>query len=283
MLGAIDLERGAKVSGSRFYFLTGVGADLELALVNMAMDQARDAGFTHGDPRRRWSSRARWRAPASSARPPTTSTGSRARTSTSSAPRRCRWRRTTPTRSSTATTLPLRYAAFSPCFRKEAGSHGKDTKRHHPGALVRQGRDVLLHDRRGVRTPSTSGCSAGRRSSSTSSSSPTASSTSRPATSACPPSASSTARRGSRPRASTASSPRPPTAPTSRPAGSTSAAASRTAGPSRSPRSTARSVAITAHHRGDPGDPPAGRRLGARCPQALRPYLQGREVLEPVA
>ena len=46
MLGAIDLERGAKVSGSRFYFLTGVGAELELALINMAMDQAREAGFT---------------------------------------------------------------------------------------------------------------------------------------------------------------------------------------------------------------------------------------------
>ena len=46
MLGAIDIERGAKVSGSRFYFLTGVGAQLELALVNLAMDQARNAGFT---------------------------------------------------------------------------------------------------------------------------------------------------------------------------------------------------------------------------------------------
>src|SRR5690606_35972336 len=33
-LGAIDLERGAKVSGSRFYFLTGVGAELEFALIN---------------------------------------------------------------------------------------------------------------------------------------------------------------------------------------------------------------------------------------------------------
>ena len=50
MLGAIDIERGAKVSGSRFYYLTGVGADLEFALVNMAMDQARGAGFTHDDP-----------------------------------------------------------------------------------------------------------------------------------------------------------------------------------------------------------------------------------------
>ncbi len=46
LIGAIDMERGAKVSGSRFYFLKGVGARLELALLNMAMDQAVQAGFT---------------------------------------------------------------------------------------------------------------------------------------------------------------------------------------------------------------------------------------------
>ena len=46
ILGAIDMERGAKVSGSRFYFLTGVGARLELALLSMAVAQAVDAGFT---------------------------------------------------------------------------------------------------------------------------------------------------------------------------------------------------------------------------------------------
>ena len=45
-LGLFDLPRGAKVSGSRFYFLTGVGAQLELALVNMAMAQAASYGFT---------------------------------------------------------------------------------------------------------------------------------------------------------------------------------------------------------------------------------------------
>jgi seryl-tRNA synthetase len=45
-LHAIDTERGAKVSGARFYFLTGVGAQLELALVNLAMAQAAEAGFT---------------------------------------------------------------------------------------------------------------------------------------------------------------------------------------------------------------------------------------------
>ena len=45
-LGAIDMERGAKVSGARFYFLRGVGARLEIALMNLALDRALDAGFT---------------------------------------------------------------------------------------------------------------------------------------------------------------------------------------------------------------------------------------------
>ena len=44
-LAAIDVERGTKVSGARFYFLTGVGARLELALLNAAMDRAIAAGF----------------------------------------------------------------------------------------------------------------------------------------------------------------------------------------------------------------------------------------------
>ncbi|MGA7147057.1 MAG: serine--tRNA ligase [Microbacterium sp.] len=46
MLGAIDMERGTKVSGSRFYFLTGIGARLEIALMNLALDRALQAGFT---------------------------------------------------------------------------------------------------------------------------------------------------------------------------------------------------------------------------------------------
>ncbi|MFJ6653457.1 serine--tRNA ligase [Microbacterium sp. NPDC091313] len=45
-LGAIDMERGTKVSGSRFYFLTGIGARLELALMSLALDRALAAGFT---------------------------------------------------------------------------------------------------------------------------------------------------------------------------------------------------------------------------------------------
>jgi seryl-tRNA synthetase len=46
LLGAIDMERGAKVAGARFYFLTGVGARLELALLNLAVAQAVEHGFT---------------------------------------------------------------------------------------------------------------------------------------------------------------------------------------------------------------------------------------------
>ena len=45
-LGAFDMERGAKVSGSRFYFLTGIGAQLQLALLNLAAAQATANGFT---------------------------------------------------------------------------------------------------------------------------------------------------------------------------------------------------------------------------------------------
>ena len=45
LLGAIDIARGVKVSGSRFYFLKGVGARLEIALMNMALDKALAEGF----------------------------------------------------------------------------------------------------------------------------------------------------------------------------------------------------------------------------------------------
>jgi seryl-tRNA synthetase len=45
LLGAIDIARGVKVSGSRFYFLRGIGARLELALMSLALDHALAAGF----------------------------------------------------------------------------------------------------------------------------------------------------------------------------------------------------------------------------------------------
>ena len=45
LLGAIDMQRGTKVSGARFYYLRGIGARLELALMNMALDRALTEGF----------------------------------------------------------------------------------------------------------------------------------------------------------------------------------------------------------------------------------------------
>ncbi|MFZ4843039.1 serine--tRNA ligase [Mycetocola saprophilus] len=45
ILGAIDMSRGAKVSGARFYFLRGIGARLEIALMNLALDRALESGF----------------------------------------------------------------------------------------------------------------------------------------------------------------------------------------------------------------------------------------------
>ncbi len=127
ILGAIDLDRGAKVSGARFYFLTGPGADLELALVQMAMDQARAAGFTTVIPPAMVKPRAM------------DGTGFLGQAAddvyriegedmylvgTSEVPMAAYHS----DEILDGKTLPRRYAAFSPCFRKEAGSHGKDTR-----------------------------------------------------------------------------------------------------------------------------------------------------------
>jgi seryl-tRNA synthetase len=125
-LGAIDIDRGAKVSGARFYYLTGVGADLELALVNLAMDQARDAGFTPVI------------APALVRPRAMEGTGFLGQAAddvyriqgeelylvgTSEVPLAAYHS----DEILDTARLPLRYAAFSPCYRKEAGSYGKDT------------------------------------------------------------------------------------------------------------------------------------------------------------
>ncbi|WP_067430489.1 serine--tRNA ligase [Nocardioides jensenii] len=127
LLGAIDLERGAKVSGSRFYFLTGVGAELEFALINLAMEQAREAGFTQ------------MIAPALVKPRAMEGTGflGQAADDVYQIEGEEMYLVGTSEVAMAAyhsdeildgETLPRRYAAFSPCFRKEAGSHGKDTK-----------------------------------------------------------------------------------------------------------------------------------------------------------
>jgi seryl-tRNA synthetase len=46
LLDAIDMQRGAKVAGARFHYLKGIGARLELAIMNMGLDRALAAGFT---------------------------------------------------------------------------------------------------------------------------------------------------------------------------------------------------------------------------------------------
>jgi seryl-tRNA synthetase len=126
-LKAIDTERGAKVSGARFYFLTGIGAQLELALVNMAMAQATEAGFVP------------MIAPAL-VKPEimegTGFLGAHAAevyqlaaddlylVGTSEVPLAGYHSNEI----LDAADLPVRYAGFSSCYRREAGSYGKDTR-----------------------------------------------------------------------------------------------------------------------------------------------------------
>ncbi|MGW6713350.1 serine--tRNA ligase [Streptomyces globisporus] len=126
-LGAIDMERGAKVSGSRFYYLTGVGALLELALVNAAIAQATEAGFTP------------MLTPALVRPRAMEGTGFLGQAAenvyhlekddyylvgTSEVPLAAYHM----DEIIDAAKLPLRYAGFSPCFRREAGTYGKDTR-----------------------------------------------------------------------------------------------------------------------------------------------------------
>ena len=127
-LQAIDTERGAKVSGARFYFLTGVGAQLEFALVNLAMAQATAAGFIPII------------APALVKPEIMEGTGYLGAHASevyhldkdddlylvgTSEVAIAGYHSG---EILDAASLPLRYAGFSSCFRREAGSYGKDTK-----------------------------------------------------------------------------------------------------------------------------------------------------------
>jgi seryl-tRNA synthetase len=127
LLRAIDVERGAKVSGSRFYYLTGIGALLEFALVQLAMEQAVGAGLTPV-------------IPPSLVRPRAMEgTGFLGQAAdnvfylerddlylvgTSEVPLAAYHM----DEILEADRLPLRYAGYSPCYRREAGSHGRDTR-----------------------------------------------------------------------------------------------------------------------------------------------------------
>ena len=123
---AIDVDRGAKVSGSRFYFLTGPGALLEFALLNLAMAQATDNGFIP------------MITPALVLPAAMEGTGFLGQAEenvyriesddmylvgTSEVPLAAYHS----DEIIPAAELPLRYAGWSTCFRREAGSYGKDT------------------------------------------------------------------------------------------------------------------------------------------------------------
>ena len=127
LLGAIDIERGAKVSGSRFYYLTGVGALLELALVNHAIALACSNGFIPVIP------------PALVKPAAMEGTGFLGQAAenvyrleqddmylvgTAEVPLAAYHS----DEILDAESLPRRYVGYSPCFRREAGSHGKDTR-----------------------------------------------------------------------------------------------------------------------------------------------------------
>jgi seryl-tRNA synthetase len=126
-LKLIDLERGAKVSGSRFYYLVGDGALLELALVNFAIDIAQNHGFTPVIP------------PALVKPVAMEGTGFLGQAAenvyrieqddmylvgTSEVPLAAMHMDEILNNKE----LPIKYAGYSPCYRREAGSHGKDTR-----------------------------------------------------------------------------------------------------------------------------------------------------------
>lgn len=127
LLGAIDTERGAKVAGSRSYYLTGIGALLEFALVNYAIQSAVKNGFTPVIP------------PVlvnPAAMQGSGFLGQAAENvyriekddvylvGTSEVPLAAMHMDEV----LQADKLPIRYAGYSSCFRREAGTYGKDTR-----------------------------------------------------------------------------------------------------------------------------------------------------------
>ena len=125
ILKAIDTERGAKVAGARSYYLTGVGALLELALVNYAISLAVKNGFTPMIP------------PVLVKPAAMEGTGFLGQAAenvyhlaqdelylvgTSEVPLAAYHM------DEILDSLPIRYTGYSPCFRREAGSYGKDTR-----------------------------------------------------------------------------------------------------------------------------------------------------------
>ncbi len=126
-LGAIDTDRGAKVSGARFYYLTGVGALLELALVNLAMAQAVEVGLTPAIVPALVRPEAMEGTGFLGAHAPEVyhlQTDDLYLVGTAEVALAARHM----DEIIDVTEAPIRYAGYSTCFRREAGSYGKDTR-----------------------------------------------------------------------------------------------------------------------------------------------------------
>jgi seryl-tRNA synthetase len=127
LLGAIDTVRAAKVSGARFGYLTGPGALLEFALVRFAMDRLTAAGFVPMVPPvlvRREAMFGTGFLPTDEQQIFRTADDDLYLAGTSEVP--LVFYHGDELLDPGA--LPLRYAGFSTCFRREAGSYGKDTR-----------------------------------------------------------------------------------------------------------------------------------------------------------
>jgi seryl-tRNA synthetase len=131
-LGVFDFERAAKLSGSRFTLLRGPGARLSRALASFFLDSAAERGYTEVSPPYLVSRATMW------------STGQLSKFAdamfrdpdadlfmipTAEVPLTAMHGNEI----LNAATLPRRYTAHTPCFRKEAGAAGKDTR-----GLIRQ-------------------------------------------------------------------------------------------------------------------------------------------------
>jgi seryl-tRNA synthetase len=127
MLGIVDQERAVKIAGARFTMTAGVGARLEWALANLMLEQARERGYEEvlvpfmvlgeamegtgqlpkfADDMYKIDGEDLWLVP--TAEVPVTNLHR--------------------DEILAAADLPIKYAAFTPCFRREAGAPGRDTR-----------------------------------------------------------------------------------------------------------------------------------------------------------
>ncbi|HSJ28981.1 MAG TPA: serine--tRNA ligase [Acidimicrobiia bacterium] len=126
LLGVIDTDRGAKVSGSRFGFLKGKAVMLEFALVRFALEKLEAAGFTPMAPPVLVREQALFGTgffPTDSEQVYAVPSDDLFLVGTSEVPMAAYHS----DEILDPGDLPIRYAGFSTCFRREAGTYGKDT------------------------------------------------------------------------------------------------------------------------------------------------------------